>query len=66
MSDNDLWGFFNGANPHHEDVAAYFTPENHLEMFGVPFEGTDADLRAMAHKAHDLIAAYQDVCQERI
>jgi len=60
MTDNDLWGFFNGARPHHEDVEDYFTRANHLEMFGIPFEGTISDLRAMRNKAHNLIEAYND------
>ena len=60
MSENDLWGFFNGEPPHHEDVEMYFTRENHLWMFGVEFEGTDSDLTHMKGKAHNIVAAIQE------
>jgi hypothetical protein len=62
----DLWGFFNGDEPDHEDVDSYFTRENHLLMFGIAFTGTNEAIETMKAQAHDKIEAIQDLKRERV
>jgi len=51
----ECWGLFAGAVPGHEVVNEFFTRENHREMFGVEYEGTDDNLQALRDVGHRMI-----------